>query len=60
MPMLEPVLSSLATVFVTMNALWSSPVALIPLALAAAYFGWRIVEFIPVTRRILERREGGS
>ncbi|MFC0864845.1 hypothetical protein ACFHYQ_21355 [Sphaerimonospora cavernae] len=53
MPLLDVVANSL----ILMNELGSSPVALVLVAIAAAYFGWRIVEFIPFTRRIIERRE---
>ncbi|MBX6383192.1 MAG: hypothetical protein IRZ07_09495 [Microbispora sp.] len=53
---LDKILSS----FATMSDVWNSPIALLPIAALAAYFGWRIVEFIPFTRRIIERREGGQ
>ncbi|GGO06918.1 hypothetical protein GCM10010116_13780 [Microbispora rosea subsp. aerata] len=46
--------------FATLNGVWNSPIALLPIAALAAYAGWRIVEFIPFTRRIIERREGGQ
>ena len=45
--------------FALMDGVWHSPLALLPIAALAAYFGWRIVEFIPFTRRIIERREEG-
>jgi hypothetical protein len=56
MPLFDTMMNGL----VLMNDLWSSPIALLPIAVAAIYFGWRIVEFIPFTRRIIERREGGN
>lgn len=43
--------------FVTVMGFSSSPFVLIALAFVGAYFGSRIVEIIPVTRRIIERRE---
>ncbi len=39
---------------------WIGVVALIAVAAASAYAGWVAVEYIPFTRRILERREGGG
>ncbi|MBP2704774.1 hypothetical protein JOL79_13220 [Microbispora sp. RL4-1S] len=56
MPLLDLVVNSYAL----MHGLWASPVALLPIAGLAAYFGWRVVEFIPFTRRIIERREGAN
>ncbi|MEW9526942.1 hypothetical protein [Microbispora sp. NPDC049125] len=56
MPLSDMLLNSV----VLMHGVWNSPIALIPIAIAAIYFGWRIVEFIPFTRRIIERREGGN
>ena len=53
MPFLGPVLN----VFVIMNGFWESPWLLIIFALGAAYLGGKIVEYIPFTRRIIERRE---
>ncbi len=50
----------LTTSFALMNGVWNSPLALLPIAVLAAYFGWKIVEFIPLTRRIIERREGAQ
>ncbi|MEU8173004.1 hypothetical protein AB0C14_09010 [Microbispora hainanensis] len=52
-------LDTIMSSFATMSSVWNSPIALLPVAALAAYFGWRIVEFIPFTRRIIERREGG-
>ncbi|MEV4801858.1 hypothetical protein AB0K18_17745 [Nonomuraea sp. NPDC049421] len=43
--------------FVALNGFSSSPIVLVVLALIGAYFGGRIVEVIPFTRRIIERRE---
>ncbi len=43
--------------FVTMNGFATSPVVLLVLAFIGAYLGSRVVEIIPVTRRIIERRE---
>ncbi|WP_433499710.1 hypothetical protein ACQP1K_05145 [Sphaerimonospora sp. CA-214678] len=53
MPLLDVVANSL----ILMNELGSSPIVLIFVAIAAGYFGWRVVEFIPFTRRIIERRD---
>ncbi|MER7501101.1 hypothetical protein [Nonomuraea pusilla] len=53
MPMLDSVLQA----FVTMNGLATSPVVLLVLAFIGAYLGSRVVEIIPFTRRIIERRE---
>lgn len=53
MPLLDVVANSL----ILMNELGNNPIVLIFLAVAAGYFGWRIVELIPFTRRIIERRE---
>jgi hypothetical protein len=50
-------LDSVLHTFVTMNSLSSNPAVLIVMAFAGAYFGSRIVEVIPFTRRIIERRE---
>jgi hypothetical protein len=55
MTLLDPILQ----IFVMVSGLWDSPVVIVPIALGSAYFGWRIVEYIPFTRRIIERREGG-
>ncbi|GAA3129187.1 hypothetical protein AB0K12_01690 [Nonomuraea sp. NPDC049419] len=43
--------------FVALNGFSSSPIVLVVLALIGAYLGGRIVEVIPFTRRIIERRE---
>jgi uncharacterized membrane protein YfcA len=43
--------------FVTMNDVATSPFVLLALAFIGAYLGSRIVELIPYTRRIIERRE---
>lgn len=36
----------------------TSPILLVVLAVISAYVGWVSVEYIPFTRRVLERREG--
>ncbi|MFC4010638.1 hypothetical protein ACFOY2_25650 [Nonomuraea purpurea] len=51
--MLEPILQA----FITLNGLATNPVVLLVLALIGAYLGSRVVEVIPFTRRIIERRE---
>ncbi|HEX4811319.1 MAG TPA: hypothetical protein VFV66_01005 [Nonomuraea sp.] len=43
--------------FVTMNDFSTSPFVLLALAFVGGYLGTRVVEFIPYTRRIIERRE---
>ncbi|MET8861372.1 hypothetical protein ABZW11_00305 [Nonomuraea sp. NPDC004580] len=43
--------------FVALNGFSSSPIVLVVLALIGAYLGGRIVEVVPFTRRIIERRE---
>ncbi|MFF0307357.1 hypothetical protein ACFYSC_08010 [Streptosporangium sp. NPDC004379] len=43
--------------FVIMSGLWQSPWLLLIVAVGAAYLGAKIVEIIPFTRRIIERRE---
>ncbi|MEW9546871.1 hypothetical protein [Nonomuraea sp. NPDC050783] len=43
--------------FVTMNGMATSPFVLLVLAFAGAYLGMRVVEVVPFTRRIIERRE---
>ncbi|MER6578012.1 hypothetical protein AB0C33_00770 [Nonomuraea sp. NPDC048881] len=43
--------------FVTMNGFSTSPFVLLVLAFIGAYLGSRVVELIPYTRRIIERRE---
>ncbi|MEV4092626.1 hypothetical protein [Streptosporangium saharense] len=52
-----PLLGSFLNVFVIMNGFWQSPWLLIIVALVAAYLGSKVVEYIPFTRRIIERRE---
>jgi hypothetical protein len=53
MPMLDTALNA----FVIMNGFWASPWLLIILAVGGAYLGNRAMEWIPFTRRIIERRE---
>ncbi|MEV0591945.1 hypothetical protein [Nonomuraea cavernae] len=48
---------SILYAFVSLNELSASPFVLVPLAFAGAYLGGRVVEVIPFTRRIIERRE---
>ncbi|MEU8247085.1 hypothetical protein [Nonomuraea sp. NPDC048916] len=48
---------SILHTFVTVNGLATNPIALLALGLAGAYLGGRVVEVIPFTRRIIERRE---
>jgi hypothetical protein len=55
-----PLLNLFADSYALMSNLRHSPVALLPVVVLSAYVGWRAVEFIPFTRRILERREGGN
>lgn len=55
-----PLLDALANSLILMNQLGNNPVVLLIVAIVAGYFGWRIVEFIPFTRRIIERREGAE
>ena len=50
-------LDSALYAFVTMNGIATSPVVLVVLAFIGAYLGVRVVEVIPFTRRIIERRE---
>jgi xanthosine utilization system XapX-like protein len=49
-------LDSVLYAFVTMNGIATSPVVLVVLAFLGAYLGARVVEVIPFTRRIIERR----
>ncbi|MEO3793883.1 hypothetical protein ABGB14_27025 [Nonomuraea sp. B10E15] len=42
---------------VTVNGLATSPFVLLVLAFIGAYLGSRVMEIIPFTRRIIERRE---
>ncbi|MEV1166823.1 hypothetical protein [Nonomuraea sp. NPDC049784] len=51
--MLDPILQA----FVTVNGFATSPFILVVLAFIGAYLGSRVVEIIPFTRRIIERRE---
>jgi len=44
-------------VFLAVNGFATSPFVLILLAFAGAYLGSRVVELIPFTRRIIQRRE---
>lgn len=53
MSLTNPVLS-----FVFGEGFWHSPIPVLILALVSAYVGWVSVEYIPFTRRVLERREG--
>ncbi|WP_166427301.1 hypothetical protein [Nonomuraea mesophila] len=50
-------LDAILQAFVTMNGLATSPFVLLVLAFIGAYLGTRVVEVIPFTRRIIERRE---
>ncbi|HLU74037.1 MAG TPA: hypothetical protein VKZ82_17760 [Nonomuraea sp.] len=43
--------------FLAVNGFATSPFVLILLAFIGAYLGSRVVELIPYTRRIIERRE---
>ncbi|MEV0581700.1 hypothetical protein [Nonomuraea sp. NPDC050310] len=43
--------------YVTMTGFSTSPIVLVALAFIGAYLGSKLVEIIPVTRRIIERRE---
>lgn len=52
-----PLIDALANSLILMNQLGSNPIVLLLVAIVAGYFGWRVVEFIPFTRRIIERRE---
>ncbi|MCF6473936.1 hypothetical protein FAF44_36970 [Nonomuraea sp. MG754425] len=47
---------ALLQAFVTMNGVATNPFVLLVLALVGAYLGSRVVEVIPFTRRIIERR----
>ncbi|AQZ66783.1 unnamed protein product [[Actinomadura] parvosata subsp. kistnae] len=50
-------LDAILQAFVTLNGLATSPIVLLVLAFIGAYLGSRVVEVIPYTRRIIERRE---
>jgi uncharacterized membrane protein YfcA len=51
------VLDVILHAFVTMNGFATSPFVLLVLAFIGAYLGSRVVELIPYTRRIIDRRE---
>ncbi|MFI7450625.1 hypothetical protein ACIBQX_24235 [Nonomuraea sp. NPDC049714] len=53
MTLLDAILHAMLAV----NGFATSPFVLILLAFAGAYLGGRVVEYIPFTRRIIERRE---
>lgn len=53
MALLDTILRAL----VTLNGFMTSPFVLLALAFVGAYLGARVVEVIPFTRRIIERRE---
>ncbi|ETK33263.1 hypothetical protein [Microbispora sp. ATCC PTA-5024] len=55
-----PLLDMFVNSYALLDELRSSPILLLPVAVLSAYFGWRVVEFIPFTRRIIERRESGN
>ncbi|MEU7896766.1 hypothetical protein AB0B45_28390 [Nonomuraea sp. NPDC049152] len=50
-------LETILQVFVTVNGFSTSPIVLLVLAFVGAYLGAKLVEVIPYTRRIIERRE---
>ncbi|GAA3718540.1 hypothetical protein GCM10022224_100320 [Nonomuraea antimicrobica] len=50
-------LDAILQAFVTMNGFAGNPFVLLVLALVGAYLGSRVVELIPYTRRIIERRQ---
>ncbi|GAA4939509.1 putative membrane protein YfcA [Nonomuraea thailandensis] len=50
-------LDAILQAFVTLNGMATSPIVLVVLAFIGAYLGSRVVEVIPYTRRIIERRE---
>ncbi|MGJ6964467.1 hypothetical protein ACSDR0_21390 [Streptosporangium sp. G11] len=52
-----PLLDHALYAFVIMHGFWVSPWMMIILALGAAYLSGRAMEWIPFTRRIIERRE---
>lgn len=56
-PTESPLLELILQAFVTMNGFATSPFVLLVLAVIGAYLGSRVVEIIPITRRIIERRE---
>ncbi|MEV0146671.1 MULTISPECIES: hypothetical protein [unclassified Nonomuraea] len=53
-------LDSILYAFVTLNGMSTSPFVLIALAFVGAYLGARVVEIIPFTRRIIERRNAAA
>ncbi|MEO3831072.1 hypothetical protein [Nonomuraea sp. B10E8] len=50
-------LDAMLQALVTVNGLATSPFVLLMLAFIGAYLGSRVMEIIPFTRRIIERRE---
>lgn len=52
-----PLLDAVLNVFVIMSGFWESPWLLLVFAFGAAYLGAKVMEIIPFTRRIIERRE---
>jgi hypothetical protein len=50
-------LDAILHAFLSVHGFATSPFVLILLAFAGAYLGGRVVEYIPFTRRIIERRE---
>ncbi|MCG5220715.1 hypothetical protein [Streptosporangium sp. KLBMP 9127] len=56
MAMIDPVLQTL----LIMHGYTNSPYGLIMLAFLAAYLGGLVMERIPFTRRIIERREAAA
>ncbi|MED7927542.1 hypothetical protein ACI2LC_36460 [Nonomuraea wenchangensis] len=50
-------LDTMLQAFVTLNGVATSPFVLLVFAFAGAYLGMRVVEIVPFTRRIIERRE---
>ncbi|MGA5756745.1 hypothetical protein [Nonomuraea bangladeshensis] len=50
-------LDTMLQAFVTLNGVATSPFVLLVVAFAGAYLGMRVVEIVPFTRRIIERRE---
>ncbi|MEU4509801.1 hypothetical protein AB0L44_11070 [Nonomuraea wenchangensis] len=50
-------LDTMLQAFVTLNGVATSPFVLLVFAFVGAYLGMRVVEIVPFTRRIIERRE---
>ncbi|MCK2221405.1 hypothetical protein MF672_047520 [Actinomadura sp. ATCC 31491] len=50
-------LDTMLQAFITLNGMATSPFVLLVLAFIGAYLGMRVVEVVPFTRRIIERRE---